>query len=353
MNSQTSTSKVKAVFQLFKRLFANIGATIVLFIGIAIMAAGIGGALWMMPTAFLPTIISSMGGFIGAFIIAGVLHRFAISPNNDNGKLEEALAETKEVQQKNLELSKSLEKAEESLKKERDALKKVQAENAKLLHRLDTFVNITKIQPVMKLVTGELTFDITDFYEKRLDDNEPYKHLTSRKMHENPEYYRGVYKYSGRLNMAVDLAKIKMVETADSIIICGPFEYEPLLNLDYETKWLMHGRREQEFRHGQSEKDMETYEIKVNKTRDPDLEEEQVNLVQKNLKNLKIVDSMRTFTDKIVVEFIKLMLAPTGKKIAYSPTGNGAFSTKPLSELVTNYNNKITMLSQPDYSLDS
>ena len=335
--------KMKSLIQCVKRLFTNIGATFILFIGIAFIVAGFGIAFQLMPTALLPIIISSLGGFIGTFIIAGVLHRFAISPSNDDAKLEEALAETKEVQQKNLELSRSLEKAEE-------ALKGVQAENAELLHRLDTFVNITKIQPVMKLVSGELSFDITDFYEKRLDDDEPYTHLTSRKLHENPEYYRGVYKYSGRLNMAVDLAKIRMVETADSITICGPFEYEPLLNLDYETKWLMHGRREQEFRHGQSEKDMETYEIKVNKTRDPDLEDEQVKLVQKNLKNLKIVNSMTTFTDKIVVEFVKQMLAPTGKKITYSPTDNNAFSTKTLGEFVTSYNNKIAMLSQTDFS---
>ena len=337
MNSQTSSFGIKSFLKGFMKLFTNVKATIILFIGIAIMAFGIGGALWMMPTAILPTIISSLGGFIGAFIIAGVLHHFAIDTSSDNGKLEKAMAETMEVQQKNLELSKSLEKAEE-------ALKGVQAENAELLHRLDTFVNITKIQPVMKLVSGELSFDITDFYEKRLDDDEPYTHLTSRKLHENPEYYRGVYKYSGRLNMAVDLAKIRMVETADSITICGPFEYEPLLNLDYETKWLMHGRREQEFRHGQSEKDMETYEIKVNKTRDPDLEDEQVRLVQKNLKNLKIVNSMTTFTDKIVVEFVKQMLAPTGKKITYSPTDNDAFSTKTLGEFVAAFNNRIAAL---------
>lgn len=334
MNSQTSSFGIKSFLKGFMKLFTNVKATIILFMGIAIMAFGIGGALWMMPTAILPTIISSLGGFIGAFIIAGVLHHFAIDTSSDNGKLEKAMAETMEVQQKNLELSKSLEKAEE-------ALKGVQAENAELLHRLDTFVNITKIQPVMKLVSGELSFDITDYYEKQLGDIKQEIHPLTRKIHEIRDVYRGVYKYSGQLNMAVDLAKIKVVETADTITICGPFVYQPLLDLDYNDKWLMYGRREQERYHGRSENDMEIDEIQITKNRDLTLEEEQKRLLKDNLKNLKVIDSMKNFTDKIVVEFVKLMLAPTGKKITYSPTDNEAFSTKTLDELVKAYNSKV------------
>lgn len=334
MNSQTSSFGIKSFLKGFMKLFTNVKATITLFMGIAIMAFGIGGALWMMPTAILPTIISSLGGFIGAFIIAGVLHHFAIDTSSDNGKLEKAMAETMEVQQKNLELSKSLEKAEE-------ALKGVQAENAELLHRLDTFVNITRIQPVMKLVSGELSFDITDYYEKQLGDIKQEIHPLTRKIHEIRDVYRGVYKYSGQLNMAVDLAKIKVVETADTITICGPFVYQPLLDLDYNDKWLMYGRREQERYHGRSENDMEIDEIQITKNRDLTLEEEQKRLLKDNLKNLKVIDSMKNFTDKIVVEFVKLMLAPTGKKITYSPTDNEAFSTKTLDELVKAYNSKV------------
>lgn len=326
-----------------KTLFTNAKATIILFTGIAIMAVGIGGALWIMPTALLSTIISAFGGFIGAFIVAGVLHRFAISPSSDNGKLEEALAETREVQQKKLELSKSLEQAE-------DALKEARAENAELLHRLDTFINITKIQPVMKLVTGEFTFDITDYYEKQLGDIKQEIHPLTRKIHEIRDVYRGVYKYSGQLNMAVDLAKIKVVETADTITICGPFVYQPLLDLDYNDKWLMYGRREQERYHGRSENDMEIDEIQITKNRDLTLEEEQKRLLKDNLKNLKVIDSMKNFTDKIVVEFVKLMLAPTGKKITYSPTDNEAFSTKTLDELVKAYNSKVA--SQENHVLN-
>jgi len=333
-----------------KTLFTNAKATVILFTGIAIMVVGIGCALWMMPTALLPTLISALGGFIGAFIVAGVLHRFAISPSSDNSKMEEVLAETREAQHKNLELSMSLEKAEESLKKERDALEKVQAEKKELLHRLDTFVNITKIQPVMKLVTGEFSFDITDYYEKQLGDKKQEIHPLTRKIHEIRDVYRGVYRYSGQLNMAVDLAKIKVVETADTITICGPFVYQPLLDLDYNDKWLMYGRREQERYHGHSENDMEIDEIQITKNRDLALEEEQKRLLKDNLKNLKVIDSMKIFTDKIVFEFVKLMLAPTGKKITYSPTDNEAFSTTTLDELVKAYNNKLS--SQTDHVLN-
>ena len=324
--------KMKSWWQGLGRLFSNLGATLVLASGIAIMAIGIVGALWMMPTAFLPTLFSALGSFIGAFIIAGALHRFVFSPSGDKAKLEEAEAATREEQRKNRELS--------------EALEKVKAEKEELQHRLTTFANVTEIQPVMKLVTGELSFDITDFCEKRLDDDKPGKHLLSGKLHETPEFFRGVYRYSGKLNLAVDLAKIKVVETDDAITICGPFEYEPLLDLDHKAEWLMHGRREQEFRHGQTEKGMETCEIKVIKPRDPDFEDEQVAALHENLKYLKIIDSMKTFTDKIVVEFVKLMLAPTGKAITYSPTANEAFSTKTLNELVTAYNNRIKMHHQ-------
>ena len=57
---------------------------------------------------------------------------------------------------------------------------------------------------------------------------------------------------------------------------------------------------------------------------------------------------MKAFTDKIVVEFVKLMLAPTGKRITYSPTANEAFSTETLGELVTAYNSKVSAPLLPD-----
>ena len=89
---------------------------------------------------------------------------------------------------------------------------------------------------------------------------------------------------------------------------------------------------------------MEIYNITVNKTRDPDLEEEQVKLLQENLNSIKFIDSMKTSADRIVFEYVKLMLAPTGKKITYSPAANEAFSTRTLGELVADYNDKVKLL---------
>ena len=58
---------------------------------------------------------------------------------------------------------------------------------------------------------------------------------------------------------------------------------------------------------------------------------------------MKIINSKRSFTDKTVVEFVKLMLAPAGKTITYSRIANEAFSTNILSKLVIADNNRIKM----------
>ena len=332
MNSQTSSFGIKSFLKGFMKLFTNVKATMILGIGIAIMATGIAIAIWMMPTAFLPTIVSAFSSFIGTFIIVGALPRFIFSPSDEKKELEE-------TQRKNLELKEALEKA--------------QKEQKKLLDRLDTFANITKIQPVMKLVTGEFTFDITKYYEDPIEDDKsdkPDRHLITRKYHEDPEFYRGVYNYSGQLSLAVDLSKIKLVESDDTIMLCGPFEYEPKLDPSYKEKWKMRGRREVEHRHGQKENEMETYEINVKKIMEPLWEEKKENEFRENLKNLDIIDSMKPFTDKMVIEFVKLLLAPTGKAVTYTPIANEAFSTKTLGELVKAYNNRVS--SRLDSSLN-
>ena len=323
MNDQTSSFKVKAFFQILKRLFTNIGATAILVIGIVFMAVGFAVAFQMMPTALGPIFISWFGALVGGLIIAGALPRFIFSPSDEKRELEE-------TQRKNLELKEALEKA--------------QKEQKKLLDRLDTFANITKIQPVMKLVTGEFSFDITKYYEDPVEDDKPDKpdrHFITRKFHEDPEFYRGVYSYSGQLSLAVDHSKIKLVESDDTIMLCGPFEYEPKLDPSYKEKWKMRGRREVEHHHGQKENEMETYAIDVTKVLEPFWEEKKENEFRDNLKNLKIIDSMKPFTDKMVIEFVKLLLAPTGKAVTYTPIANEAFSTKTLGELVKAYNNKI------------
>ena len=328
-------------WQRIKTLFTNLGTIITLCIGIMIVAAGFGGALLMKPSAAGSILVSTLSSLVGGFIIARAWHRSATLPSDDNGKLEEVLAETRKVQQKNLELSRSLEKAEEALEKEKEALGKEKAEKTELQHRLDTSVNVTKIQPAMKLVTSELSFDITDFYEKPLGE-EHYTRLLTRKEHKDPVFYRGVYKYAGQAELRVDLSKIKLTESADRITICGPIEYEQKIMQDEnESKWLMHGRREEEAHHGQTEKEMEVYEIKVKEVRDRDLEDEHIKVLKENVKKLKLFDSIKASTDKLVVEFVKMMLAPTGKQITYNPTANEAISTRTLGEFVTDYNNRV------------
>lgn len=361
MSSLTSIFKIfklKAFLQLFKKVITNTGATFILFIGIAFIAAGFGIAFQLMPTALVPIIISSLGGFIGTFIIAGVLHRFAIRPSDDDGKLKEVLAETREVQQKNLELTRSLEKTEAALEKAKEAsekakeaLEKVQAEKTELQNQLNSSVNITKILPVMKIIPAEISFDYTDYCEKPLGE-EHYTRIFSRKEHKDPVFYRGVIKSTGKMNIALDLQKTKLIETADTITICGPFEYETSI-INRKDEWLMHGRREEESHHGKSETDLEMSGIKIVKALDTNGEDEQKALLDKKIYNLPIVESAKLFVDQLAFEYVRMMLAPTGKKITYNPTANGAFSTMTLGELVTSYNNKITMLSQTAHSLNS
>ena len=204
--------KINSLWQGIRTVFTNLWATLFLGSGIALAGGGIGVAIWMSPLAILPILISAAGGLAGAFVTAGALRRFVDRPDGVKRELETAEAAVREEQRKNHELS--------------ETLARVQKENETLRHRVETFANVTKIQPVLKLVTGELTFDITDFCEKRLDDNKSEKHPLSRKLHETMEFYRGVYKYSGKMNLAVDLAKIKVVETDDTITICGPFQYD-------------------------------------------------------------------------------------------------------------------------------
>ena len=318
--------KIKSLWQKIRNPLNNMWAITVLVIGIAIMLAGVAGFFLLKFIPVLPIFITAICGFIGGLIADGGLRRLDFK-NDVNGKLEKEL---EEEQRKNRELN--------------EALKKAEKDKAELQHRLDTTANITRIQPVMKLIVGEISFDTVDYYEKRLDNDERYKHLFSRKIHEDPEYYRGVYKYSGQAEMRIDFAKIKVAETADAITICGPLEYEQkIIKDEKESRWLMFGRREQESRHGKTEDKLETYEIKVNAVRDRDLEDEQLKVLNENLDKLKIIDSMKTSSDRLVFEFVKMMLAPTGKQITYDPTAAGSIPTRTLGELVADYNRRAAL----------
>ena len=317
----------KKLWQKIRNPLNNLWAFIVLILGIAIMVAGVGFAFWMKFSLILSIIISAIGGLIGGIIIDGALRRFDFK-NGENDKLEKEL---EEEQKKNRELS--------------EALKKAETDKIDLQRRLDTSTNITRIQPVMKLIVGEISFDTVNYYEKPLDEEKTKTGLTgliTRKVKKSREYYRGVYKYSGQAELRVDFAKIKVAETDDTITICGPLEYEQKVipNLK-ECEWRMHGRHEREEYQGTSDKDMELAAITVTKTQDQTLEKEQMDLLQDDI--LKITDSMKTSGDRLVFEIVKLLLAPTGKQITYDPTASAAIPTRTLGELVADHNRRAAL----------
>lgn len=325
MNDQTSSLKGKAFFQIIKRHFTNMGATIILFIGIAIMTVGIGGAVWSwlsIHIALLSISISFLGGSIGGFIFREALARFVFSPSGDKSKLEEE-------QRKNHDLSMALKEAEDNI--------------IELQHQLNSSFSITSIKPVMKIIPIEVSYKYTDFYEKPLGE-EHYRRPFSRKEHKDPVFYRGVIQSVGKLNVAVDLAKTKIVETADTFIICDPFEYETSV-IHQENNWLMPGRREEESHYGSKKDDIfKIREIKVTDVHDTEGEREQEALLKKKIYNLDVVEGVKPFIDQIALDRVKLWLAPTGKKVIYRPTVNNVFSTKTLEEIEAAFNNRITAL---------
>ena len=285
-------------------------------LGVVVIACSAIGAGYMVPMALLAIIVAVIGTFIGTFIIAGALRRFSkpalTSDSSEVAKLKQEREDVESKLQEELSRNEQLEQSLKSKEKECSTLER----------QLSMFANVTKIQPVLELVTGKFSFEIRDFLEKPIPgekDSTPQKHLLSGHYHQEQEFYRGVYEYSGELHLAADLAKINIYETDDEITIYGPFHYTPTIGLGYEEKWLMHGRREREFSRGNSPEDMEVTEITVTKTRDEKNEELQIQQVRQNLRNLKIIDSMESFTNNIVVEFVKTLLKPSGKQVKFVP----------------------------------
>ncbi|MBQ7694244.1 MAG: hypothetical protein IJT50_03885 [Lentisphaeria bacterium] len=310
-----------------KSFSRDVEAMLLLLLGIAIMAAAIVVAVHMAPLALLAIAVAVAGTFIGTFIIAGALRRFSPSVvSSVSSELEKLKKEKTDAESKlNEELSKN-EQLERSLKSK-------EKECSTLERRLSMFANVTKIQPELKLEAGKFSFDITDFCEEKIPgekDGTPQKHLLSGHYHQVRDFYRGVYKYSGELHLAADLAKINIYETDDEITIYGPFYYSPTISLDYEEKWLMPGRRERESLKGDTPEDMEVTELTVTKTRDEKNAEKQVQQVRQNLRNLKIIDSMECFTDNIVVEFVKAILKTfrKGGQVRAEPSGGHALRGK-------------------------
>lgn len=309
-----------------KELFTNVWAASVLGLGIAIVALGIAGALLIPPRwAIGPTIVSALCSFIGAAVIVRAVDRFVVHPSTDKEKLAEAERENQEI---------------------RAELKRSREKNEELQHRLDVSVNVTKIRPALKLTPCVIDFDITDFYEKELARRQKKGGLPIiGRTREEVEFYRGVYRYSGRLNVSVDLCKIRLVETEDAITIFGPFDYELSEVIDgagSKGEWLMHGRRELEFR-----EQGKPPRVEVRDYRDPDLETEQAETVRRSLSRPKFFASMQPANDQFVVEFLKLMLAPTGKKIRYSEEAGESLPTKTLEEFVAAYNSRVGKKSLP------
>ena len=317
------------IFGRIRDFITNLKAMSFLALGMAITVMTVGFSIYLSLSArsssVLAVLIAAAGAFVGALLVAGAFRRFTPSMYC-NDKLE-------------------LEKAKSQLENKDKEIRELQEENEHLNHRLQTFVNITKIQPALKLVTGEISFDITDFLEKIIKDNEPTRNPITRNFHKIQELYRGVYQYSGTLHLAANLEKLNVYETQAAITIYGPFDYTPMLGTDYKEKWLLHGRREKVLFAGDCENAMREKEIKVTSILDYDNEERQRTLVRERLQNLDMIDSMKIYTDKIIIEFLKLMLHPTGKEIIFEdrvpdrlPAG---LKLKTLQEFIEEYNKEI------------
>ena len=306
--------------------FTNMKAMLFLILGMTVIVLSVVYSIISSTLSSHPFILfAATGSFCGAFLIAGAFRRFTPSMySNDKQKLNEAITQLEDKEKK---------------------IRELQEENEHLNHRLETFVNITKIQPSLKLVTGEISFDITDFFEKLIKEDKPKQHPLTHNFHQNRELYRGVYKYSGTLYLAAELEKLKVYETDTAITIYGPFDYTPMLSTDSNGKWLLHGRREEVLLSGESENSMQEKKIKVTLPLDYNNEEFQRSLVQERLKNLDIIDSMKIYTDKIIIEFLRVMLHPTGKEIIFRaqqpddlPSG---LKLESLKGFIDEYNKKI------------
>ena len=308
------------MFDLFKRItkqgkafFNDAGAVLLLLLGIGVIALSVGMALRIRLLSLPEIAISAAGTFVGTFIITRALRKFS---KNYFGSESEALAK---AEQARLDAESKLRSAIAKTSRLEQDIEAAQGRIQHLEHRLSIVANVTEIQPACELVVGKCGFDITDFYEEEIDREEDGKpHPLSKNYHLVKEYYRGVYERSGVLKLAVDLPRIDLRETEHEIFIYGPFSYSTSLETGSEHhKWKMKGRREREYWKGTSKDDMELAAIKVTKLNDDRRTEQQEEAVLDQIRNLKAADSMKAFSDNMVVEFVKLLLKPTGKTVKY------------------------------------
>jgi len=329
----------KKITQKGRAFFNDAGAVFLLLLGIGVIALSVGIALRIRLLSLPEIVISAAGTFVGTFIITRALRRF--SKNYFSSESEElAKAEQARLDAES-KLRNAIARASQLAQDVAAAQDKIQ----NLEHRLSIVANVTEIQPACELVVGKCGFDITDFYEEEIDREEDGKpHLLSKNYHLAKEYYRGVYERSGVLKLAVDLPRISLRETEHEIILYGPFSYSTSLETGSEHhKWKMKGRREREYWKGTSKDDMELVAIKVTKLNDERRTERQEAAVQDQIRNLKTVDSMKAFSDNMVVEFVKLLLKPTGKTVRYLPTppDDAPEELTTLNDFVSDFNRRV------------
>ena len=199
-----------SLFTKLRAFSRDLYATFLMALGILVIGLSTAVGCYMAPLALLAIAVVAVGTFAGTFIIAGALRRFSPSVvSSDSSEVAKLRQEREDAESK---LHEELSKNEQM----EQALKSKDEECRSLERRLSMFANVTKIQPELKLETGKFSFDITDFCEEPIPgekDSTPQKHLLSGHYHQVQDFYRGVYKYSGELHLAADLAKINIYET--------------------------------------------------------------------------------------------------------------------------------------------
>lgn len=288
-----------------KDFFNNLKAALLIAIGIALIAIAVGGSIYLSFISLPVILITACGTFLGSCLIVGAFNKLTVSPiSNDRIKLQEA---------------------ESKLDQEEKENQRLKTENRNLNDRLKTHVNITKIQPALQLVTGIVSFDITDYRNQEEKAGGIKKHnLTvdkDKKFSQEKVYYRGVFHCSGDLKLATNLENLQIYVPTDSdeIIIIGDFAYSSsLITETYKKGWLMRGRRETEILRGPDESNMKTAEIKVELGKENENEEKQEN---DNWDKLSKVadkfDFMKINSDEMIKQLIKIMLQPTGKTVKF------------------------------------
>ena len=334
-----SKNQFLTLFKRGKDMLGNGYAMSLLLGGLGIIAASIGVALKVQITALPAIAISATGTFVGTFIVARALRRFSKSyfrsESEEVAKAEQARIDAESKLR--LEIARSS-RLEQDIEAAQDKIQNLE-------HRLSIFANVTEIQPACELVIGKCGFDITDFHEEEIDREEGEKpHPLSKNYHLAKEFYRGVYERSGVLKLAVDLPRINLRETEREILLYGPFAYNTSIETGSEHhRWKMKGRREREYWKGSSKDDMELVAVKVTKLKDEKRAEQQEEAVQDQIRNLKAVDSMKSFSDNMVVEFVKLLLKPVGKPVRYFPTlpDDAPEGITTLSDFVSDFNRRL------------